>query len=411
MNKPYFTFVAALAATAAIGWMAISARSYAAEANPQDQTNPRQAEIKSLVDKTIGPLMARQEIPGMAVGIVFDGQSYLFDYGLADKAANKPVTNDTLFEIGSVSKTFTATLTAYAQAAGALALTDKTSRIAPEFAGTPFGDVKLLNLATHTTGGMPLQVPDNVENTDEITQYLKAWKPAKPTGTVRTYSNVSIGALGWLTARAMHGDFATLMSDHVFKPLDLTHTYLRVPEDQQANYAWGYKDGKPVRVSPGVFEQEAYGVKTTAGDLLRFVRANLGETVHDRRLRHAIYATRSSYFFDAPMTQDLVWEQYPYPVAVDTLLEGNSSHMAYEPTPAREFAPPMAPSPVSWVNKTGSTNGFGTYVAFVPSKQMGIVLLANKNYAMDERIRAAHLILTTLDGARATPAPTSTPTK
>ncbi len=404
MTKPHITLFAALAATAAISWMAFSARSYAAEAGAQVQTNPRQDEIKSLVDKTIAPLMTRQDIPGMAVGIIFDGQSYVFDYGVADKAANKPVTDDTLFEIGSVSKTFTATLATYAQAAGSLSLTDKVSRRAPEFAGTPFGDVKLLNLGTHTTGGMPQQVPDNVTNIEEMTQYLKAWKPAQPTGTARTYSNISIGALGWITARAMHGDFATLMSDHVFKPLDLKHTFIKVPEDQQANYAWGYKNGKPIRVSPGVFEQEAYGVKTTASDLLRFVNANLGEAVYDRRLRHAIYATRTSYFFDAPMTQDLAWEQYPYPVTIEALIEGNSTRMSMESTPTRELTPPMAPAPVSWVNKTGSTSGFGTYVAFVPSKQMAIVLLANKNYPMEERLRAAHQILTTLDGSRPAPA-------
>ncbi|MFJ2994448.1 PNC family class C beta-lactamase [Pandoraea sp. NPDC087047] len=398
MTKPHLTLFAVLAATAAIGWMTFSARSYAAEPNPQVQTNPRRDEIKALVDKTVVPLMARQDIPGMAVAIVFDGQSYVFDYGVADKAANKPVTDNTLFEIGSVSKTFSATLAAYAQTTGALALTDKTSRFVPELAGTPFGDVKLLNLATHTTGGMPLQVPDNIRNTDEILQYFKTWKPAKPTGTVRTYSNASIGALGWLTARAMHGDFPSLVTDHVFKPLDMTHTFFRVPENQQANYAWGYKNGKPVRVNPGVFEPEAYGVKTTASDLLQFVRANLGQSVTDQRLRHAIETTHTGYFFDAPMTQDLIWEQYPYPVGIDALLQGNSSRMALEPTSVHELVPPMAPTPDAWVNKTGSTNGFGAYVAFVPSKQMGIVMLANKNYAMDERIRAAHRILTTLDG-------------
>lgn len=406
MTKPYLTVFAALAATAAITWMTFSARSYAAEPQAQVQTNPRQDEIKSLVDRTITPLMARQDIPGMAVGIVFDGHAYVFNYGVADKKANTPVTADTLFELGSVSKTFTATLTAYAQSVGALSLTDKTSRFVPELAGTPFGDVKLVNLGTHTTGGMPLQVPDNVHSTHDILQYLKSWKPAKPTGTVRTYSNVSIGALGWITARAMHGDFATLVTEHVFKPLDMQHTYLRVPKDHQANYAWGYgKDGKPIRVSPGVFDQEAYGVKTTASDLLRFVCANLGQPVQDDRLRQAINATHTGYFFDKPITQDLIWEQYPYPVSVDALLDGNSARMAYEPTAVRELAPPMAPTPVAWINKTGSTNGFGAYVAFVPSKQMGIVLLANKNYAMDERIRAAHEILTTLDGgAHASPA-------
>ncbi|VVD61750.1 PNC family class C beta-lactamase [Pandoraea terrigena] len=399
MTKTSLTVFAALAATAAITWMTFSARSYAAEPQAQVQTNPQQDAIKSLVDKTITPLMARQGIPGMAVGVVFDGHAYVFDYGVADKRADTPVTADTLFEIGSVSKTFTATLTAYAQNVGALSLSDKTSRFVPELAGTPFGDVKLVNLGTHTTGGMPLQVPDNVHNTHDILQYLKSWKPAKPTGTVRTYSNVSIGALGWIAARAMHGDFSTLMTEHVLKPLDMQHTYLQVPDSQRANYAWGYgKDGKPIRVSPGVFDQEAYGVKTTASDLLRFVRANLGQPVQDDRLGQAINATHTGYFFDQPMTQDLIWEQYPYPVSVDALLAGNSARMAYEPTPARELAPPVAPTPVAWVNKTGSTNGFGAYVAFVPSKRMGIVLLANKNYPMDERIRAAHQILTTLDG-------------
>jgi len=399
MTKPYLTLCTALAATAAIGWMAFSARSYASEPGAAVSTDPRQAEIKSLVDKTITPLMARQNIPGMAIGIVFDGQTYVFDYGMADKAAKKPVTADTLFEIGSVSKTFTATLAAYAQNTGALSLNDKTSRFLPELAGTPFGDVKLLNLGTHTTGGMPLQVPDDIRNTDQILQYFKAWKPAQPTGTVRTYSNVSIGALGWITARAMHGDFSTLVTEHVFKPLDMTHTFIRVPKDQQANYAWGYgKDGKPIRVTPGVFEREAYGVKTTASDMLRFVQANLGQPVHDDSLQQAIKATHTGYFLDKPMTQDLIWEQYPYPVGVDALLEGNASHMAFEPTPARELSPPIAPTPNAWINKTGSMSGFGAYVAFVPSKQMGIVLLANKNYPMDERIRAAHHILTTLDG-------------
>ncbi|WP_287496540.1 PNC family class C beta-lactamase [Pandoraea sp. CB10b_02] len=405
MSKPRptaFTTLAALAAATAIVWMGLSTRSHAAQ--PQPENDPRLAEVRSLVDQTVEPLMARQQIPGMAVGVAFDGKSYVFDYGVADKADNRPVTPDTLFEIGSVSKTFTATLATYAQGAGALSLRDKTSRFIPEVAGTPFGNISLVNLATHTTGGMPLQVPDDVTTDEQLLQYLEAWKPAQPAGTVRTYSNVSIGMLGRIVARAMRGDFATLMTQHVFRPLELGHTYLRVPADQMQHYAWGYgKDGNPVRVSPGLLEAEAYGVKTTAGDLLRFVNANLGKPVFDHRLRHAIYAARTGYFFDKPMTQDLIWEQYPYPVSVETLLEGNSAKMAYEPTPVREFSPPMAPTPVAWVNKTGSTNGFGAYVAFVPSRQMGIVMLANKNYPIDERVRAAHRILTVLDGMPRTP--------
>lgn len=343
--------------------------------------------------------MKDNAVPGMAVGVIVDGKSYVFNYGVADKTANKPVTADTLFEIGSVSKTFTATLTAYAQTTGALSLTDKTSRFLPSLAGTPFGELTLLNLGTHTAGSLPLQLPDGIRDDDQLLAYLKTWKPAKPPGTVRTYSNVSIGTLGWITSRSMGSDFTTLMTQHVFTPLGLSHTYLHVPADQMTNYAWGYsKTDKPVRIRPDILESEAYGVRTTAGDLLRFVSVQLGKPVGDAKLQQAIHDTRIGYYFDSPMTQDLIWEQYPYPVTLDSLLAGNGPKMAYETTSARELSPSIAPTPAVWVNKTGSTNGFGAYVAFVPAKQMGIVILANKAFPIAERVRAAHQILSTLDG-------------
>ena len=96
------------------------------------------------------------------------------------------------------------------------------------------------------------------------------------------------------------------------------------------------------------------------------------------------------------MTQDLIWEQYQYPVALKTLLEGNSPAMIFNATPVTEINPLENPREDVWINKTGSTNGFGAYVAFVPEKRLGIVILANKNYPIDERVTAAYRILAAL---------------
>jgi beta-lactamase class C len=163
-------------------------------------------------------------------------------------------------------------------------------------------------------------------------------------------------------------------------------------------YAQGYdKEDAPVRLNPGMLAAEAYGVRTSSKDLLRFIEANLGLVDTGATLKRAIAATRTGYFTLGPMTQDLIWEQYRYPVELDALLEGNGSKMAYESHAVTALTPPMPAQDAVWVNKTGATNGFGAYLAFVPAKKLGIVVLANKNYPNEDRVRLAHRILSELD--------------
>ena len=356
--------------------------------------------LEAVVDQAIRPVMAKYGVPGMAVAVTVGEKAYVFDYGVASVATRKPVSRDTLFEIGSVSKTFTATLASYAQVSGALSLSDKVGKYLPLLRGSPFGDeVSLLDLGTHTPGGLPLQVPDNVKNNDELMQYFKAWQPTYPPGTHRTYNNPGIGTLGLITAKSMGGDFAALMEQTLFPALGLTSTYIDVPPAKQADYAQGYtKSDAPIRVAPGVLGSEAYGVKTTAADMIRFVQANMKLIEVGDKLQRAITDTHTGYFkvANGAMTQDLIWEQYPYPVTLTTLLQGNSSAMIFEAAPVTAIAPPQAPRSDVWINKTGSTNGFAAYVAFIPERRLGIVMLANKNFPVDDRVTAAYSILSSL---------------
>ena len=367
----------------------IPTTSHAADGSPD--------RIRSAVDNAVRPMMAKEHIPGMAVGITIAGKSWVFNYGVASTETHTPVADATLFEVGSISKTFTATLTSWAQVDGRLSLSDKVEKYLPSLRSTPFGDVTLLNLGTHTPGGLPLQVPNDIHNEDQLMQYFKAWRPSCTPGTCRTYSNPSIGTLGLITAKAMEQDFATLMEQRLLPALGMTNTFINVPEAKMANYAQGYtsKD-QPVRMSTGVLAFEAYGIRSTATDMVHFLEANMNLLKLDAKLQRAITDTHTGYFQAGVMTQDLIWEQYPYPVELKTLLEGNSSTMIYNATPVKALKPPQAPQQNVWINKTGSTNGFGAYVAFVPEKQMGIVILANKSFPIDQRVTMAHQIIDAL---------------
>ena len=358
-----------------------------------------QAALKVAVDNVIKPLMQKSAIPGMAVAVTVNGKNYFYNYGVASKETRQAVANTTLFEIGSVSKTFTATLASYAQANGLFSLSDSVSQHLPYLRGSSFDNISLLHLGTHTAGDFPLQVPENITNNDELMAYYKNWKPAHAAGTNRTYSNPGIGLLGIVTAKSMGMSFADAMEKKLFPELGMTHSYVNVPAGQMKNYAQGYnKEDAPVRVNPGMLALESYGVKTNTADLIRYIDANMGLLKLDGKLQRAITGTHTGYFKSGEMTQDLMWEQYPGAAKLPQLLAGNSYEIIYETTSAGKLTPPLPPQTDVLINKTGSTAGFGAYALYHPAKKVGIVMLANRNYPIDQRVSAAYQILTQLDG-------------
>lgn len=363
-------------------------------------TRPGRSISSTAVDGIAREVMETHGVPGMAIAATVEGQRHFFNYGLASKESGRAVDRDTIFEIGSVSKTFTGTLGALAAARGVLSLSDPASKFLPELAGTGFDRITLLDLATYTAGGLPLQLPQGVSDTASMVDFYRRWRPSSAPGATRLYSNPSIGLFGHLVARSMGKPFGELMERELFPALGLASTYIDVPPSAMDRYAFGYsREGAPVRVSPAVLAAEAYGVKTTAADMLRFIEANLDGASLPPTLRRAIGLTQTGFIGNGEMAQGLGWEMYAGPLDLDRLLAGNSPEKIYEPNEVSRITPPLAPRPSAMVNKTGSTNGFGAYVLFIPARRAGVVLLANKNYPIPARIRAAHRLLIELGGA------------
>ena len=228
-----------------------------------------QTELRAAVDAAVQPAIEQYRIPGLAVAIVHKGERHYFNYGVASRESGQPVDEHTLFELGSVSKLFTATLGAYAQAEGKLSLEDQASQHLPALHGSAFQRISLLDLATYTPGGLPLQFPDAVHSERQMLDYYRAWQPAYPAGSQRLYSNPSIGLFGHLAAASLGAPFERTLEQQLFPQLGMTESYVRVPQTQMLRYAWGYRDDQAIRVQPGPLDAEAYGVKSTAADMLQ----------------------------------------------------------------------------------------------------------------------------------------------
>ncbi|MDQ7248744.1 class C beta-lactamase [Dongia sedimenti] len=357
------------------------------------------AKVRKAVDEAVRPLLAQHGIPGMAVGVTLAGRRHFVEYGSASPQQKIPVTRDTLFELGSISKTFTATLAALAEVEGQLKLTDTVGRHMPELAGSPIGAVRLVDLGTHTAGGFPLQLPDEVKSEAQLIAWYRAWKPKYAAGTMRVYANPSVALLGIATARAMGESFNVLAGERLFRPLGLEHTFVNLVDSKA--YAWGTnKDGKAVRAGFGPISAEAWGVVSNSTDMLRYLEVQMGLAQDvSQPLAQAVAATHTGYYRSGPFVQDLIWEQYQTPATLDDMTRGNSSGvMGANPNPATAILPPMPPRADVILNKTGSTGGFGAYVFCAPEKKLGIVLLANKFYPNEARTKAAWRVMETLAG-------------
>ncbi|CAG9233017.1 Beta-lactamase [Paraburkholderia tropica] len=359
-------------------------------------TGHAQDRLKTAVDAAIAPVQAKYGVPGLIVGVTVNGKHTFYRYGVASKATGAPVRDDTLFEIGSLTKTFTATLACYAQGAGKLDFAAPASQYVGALRGSVFDHVSVLNLGTHTSG-LQLFVPDKVTNEAQLIAYYRHWQPAQPVGTQRVYSNLGIGLLGMVAAQSLGEPYRETVQQRLLPALGLTHTWLDVPAAQMPNYAQGYDaHDTPLRMHPGVLADEAYGLRTTAPDLVRYLDANMGLAPLPAPWQRALACTHTGYYTSGALTQDLAWEQYPWPVALATLQSGNGPDMLRQGAPATAITPPLPPQADALINKTGSTNGFSAYTAFVPSQKIGVVILANKAYPIDARVSAGYAILTAL---------------
>lgn len=132
------------------------------------------------------------------------------------------------------------------------------------------------------------------------------------------------------------------MQTRVFQPLKLNHTWINVPPAEEKNYAWGYREGKAVHVSPGALDAETYGVKSTIEDMACWVRSNMNpRDINDKTLQQGIQLAQSRYWQTGDMYQGLGWEMLDLPVNPDSIINGSGNKIALAAHPVKRLRPQL----------------------------------------------------------------------
>ena len=228
---------------------------------------------------------------GIVVGIVDEHGSRVVSCGKMGDATKGDVDGDTLFEIGSTTKTFTVLLLQDMIERGEMKLDDPVANYVPRSVRMPTyrgKEITLRHLATHTSG-LPA-IPDNLEpkraenvyadyTVERLYAFLSNYKLTRAPGAMNVYSNLGMGLLGHVIALKAGASYESLVVERICRPLKMDSTRIVLTPQLRARFATGHnKFGEAVPSWDLPTLAGAGALRSTANDLLKYVSANLGLT-------------------------------------------------------------------------------------------------------------------------------------
>ena len=335
-------------------------------------TNP--AELEAFLDPVMRAKMEAYHVAGAVVSVVKDGELIVSrGYGLADVAANKPVDPETtLFNIGSIAKTFAFTAVIQLVEQGKLDLNaDINTYLDFKIPATYPEPITLAHLMSHSAGMDELffgSAAPSPEQVIPLGEYLRTHLPARvrPPGMVSAYTNYGAALAGYIVERVSGQPYFDYIEEHILQPLRMDHTSTRLvlpaALSQDLSLGYVYRDGAFVAVQDALFYEHgspAANIKSTGNDMAHFMIAHLQDGAYQE--------TRILQ----PETAHLMQAQH---FTQDARLSGY----------AHGFLELRAANP-RVIGHTGDTIYHHTGMALVPEKGLGIFVATNTGN-MDKRL-------------------------
>jgi len=312
------------------------------------------ADLKSVLDRDLAEALKDGALApstggGVAIGVLQHGTRRIFTYG--------PIKEDSIFEIGSVTKTFTGLILAQMVVQHKVKLDDPVRELLPP--GTvakPDGaEITLLDLATQHSG-LP-RMPDNFNPADlqdpyadyrpaNLYEYLAKHGVSKPADAKFNYSNLGVGLLGQALANRAATTYPDLLKTLVAEPLKLNDTVVKLSPEQEKRFAQGHGPGhQPAHPWTLDALAGAGAVRSTAGDMLTYLEAQL----HPDRTAGTLPAALA-------MCHDLRSDMSPnMKIGLAWLFETDTGNF--------------------WHN--GATGAYSSYALFNPKEDFAVIVLFN----------------------------------
>jgi serine-type D-Ala-D-Ala carboxypeptidase/endopeptidase len=320
-------------------------------------------EIRSILRDRID--VAKKSV-GIVVGLVDDKGVRVISYGKPNKNSDQTVNGDSVFEIGSVTKVFTATLLADMVERGEVSLNDPISKYLPKSVKTPTRsgkEITLLDLSTQTSGlpRMPGNfTPKDPQNpyadysVEQLYEFLSNYTLTRDIGAKYEYSNLGVGLLGHILTLRAGKDYETLVRTRICQPLKMDSTRIKLTPEMQARLAAGHDQALlPVLNWDLPTLAGAGALRSTVNDMLKFVSANLGLN-------------------KSPLLAAMQKAHQPQRETGTPDLEiGLNWHIL------KKFD-----TVIVWHN--GGTGGYHSFIGFDQKKRKGVVVLSNSSNDVDD---------------------------
>jgi CubicO group peptidase (beta-lactamase class C family) len=337
--------------------LSLSQQSFDPALPPVDAAGVQGTLDRDLGEALAGGSFAPQTGAGIAIGVVTKGRRNVFSYGTAR--------NDSLFEIGSITKTFTGLLLAQMVQQDKVKLDEPVRELLPP--GTvakPAGrEITLLDLVTQHSG-LP-RMPNNFKPADinnpyadyraaDLYEFIRRLGVARPEDARFVYSNLGLGLLGQALSNRAGVSYAKLLEEQITGPLGLKDTVLVPSPQQQARFIQGYSaDYRPVRSWELDALAGAGAIRSTADDMLTYLEAQL----HPEKLRLSTGPAADSLSKAIALTHEL-----------------------------RSDAGPGARIGFAWIYQeagkaywhNGATGGYSSFALFDPEEDLAYVVLVNR---------------------------------